>query len=312
MSTHLVLGAGPIGTRVALLLAEAGAHVRVVTRSGSGPDHPGVERVRADAADAPRMRALAADAVALYNCANPPYTRWGTDWPPISRALIEAAASSGAVLATVGNLYGYGRVTAPIDDRTPLAPSDHKGEVRAQMWRDALQAHEAGRVRAVEVRASDYADAGSNSHLSRNAPAVLAGRTAWVLGGADQPHTWTATSDTARLLVDAAADESAHGRAWLVPSAAPRTQRQALGDVAAAAGVAAPRVRVVGPRALRAVGVVVPLVRELAGTAYQFTAPFTVDHTATVEHFGWQPRPWEETVDRVVSGVRSPATAGVL
>ena len=301
MSTHLVLGAGPVGTQVALRLADAGADVRVVTRSGSGPDHPRVELVTADASDAARMRELASDAVAVYNCANPTYTRWDTDWPPISAALLEAAAAAGAVLATVSNLYGYGRVTGPIDEQTPLAPCDHKGEVRAAMWREALAAHEAGRVRVVEVRASDYADAGASSHLARNAPAVLAGRTAWVLGGADQPHSWTTTSDTARLLVDVAADPGAHGRAWLVPSAPPRTQREALGDVAAAAGMPAPRVRVLGPRALAAAGLFSPMLRELAGTSYQFTAPFVVDHSATVSHVGWQPEEWSQTVTRVAS-----------
>lgn len=311
MSTHLVIGAGPVGTRVALLLAQSGASVRLVTRSGSGPDHPAVERVVADAGDAARMRALATDAVAVYNCANPPYTHWDTQWPPIAAALLEAAAASGAVLATVSNLYGYGTVTGPIGDHTPLAPSDHKGEVRMRMWLDAAAAHEAGRVKVVEVRASDYADAGANSHLARNAPAVLAGRRAWVVGDADQPHSWTTTHDTARLLVDVAADERAHGRAWLVPTAPPRTQREALGDVAAAAGGRPPRVGVLGPRALRTVGLVAPVVRELAGTAYQFTSPFVLDHSTTVDLVGWGPQPWDETIDRVVAGARHAATTKV-
>lgn len=310
MSTHLVVGAGPVGTRTALLLADAGARVRVLTRSGGGPDHPNVERVAGDASDETTVRSLATGAVAVYNCANPAYTRWDTDWPPIGRALLEAAASAGAVLATVSNLYGYGRVTGRMGPDTPLAPSDHKGEVRARMWQDALAAHEAGRVRVVEVRASDYADAGANSHLARNAPAVLTGRTAWVLGAADQPHSWTTTHDTARLVVDLAADDRSHGRAWLVPSAPPRTQREALGDIATAAGARAPRVRVLGPRAMRAVGLVAPMVRELSGTAYQFTAPFVVDDSATVSHVGWGPEHWDDTVRRVVEAARSTVGAG--
>ena len=310
MNTHLVVGAGPIGTRTATLLADAGAHVRIVTRSGSGPDHPGVERVAADAADAPRMRSLAVGATAIYNCANPTYTRWDTDWPPIAASLLEAAASADAVLATVGNLYGYGRVSGPMGHDTPLAPSDHKGEVRVRMWQDALAAHEAGRVRAVEVRASDYADAGGNSHLSRNAPAVLAGRTAWVLGAADQPHSWTTTHDTARLLVELASDERAHGQAWLVPTAPPRTLREALSDIAVAADVAQPTVRVLGPRALRVVGLVAPMMRELSETSYQFTAPFIVDDTATRDLVGWGPESWEQTLARVVAAARSTQPVG--
>ena len=310
MDTSLVVGAGPVGSRVALLLAERGSAVRLVTRSGSGPDHAAVERVAADASDGGRMCALAAGTVAVYNCANPAYTRWGTDWPPIAAALLEAAEASGAVLATVSNLYGYGAVTAPIGADNPLDPCDAKGEVRVRMWLDALAAHEAGRARVVEVRASDYADGGAGSHLARNAPAVLAGRTVRVIGDADQPHSWTATGDTARLLVDLAGDDRAHGRAWIVPTAPPRTQREALGDLARAAGVPAPKVSALRPRAMRALGLVVPMLRELAGTAYQFTAPFVVDDSATRDLVGWGPQPWDETVARVVDAARTAATAG--
>lgn len=311
MSTHVVVGSGPIGTRIALLLAEAGDHVRVLTRSGGGPDHPQVERVAADASDTPALLSHVAGATAIYNCANPVYTRWDTDWPPIAAALLEAAASTGAVLATVSNLYGYGRVKGAIGPDTPLDPCDHKGEIRVRMWQDALAAHEAGRVRVVEVRASDYADAGANSHLARNAPAVIAGRRAWVVGSADRPHSWTTTHDTARALVQLAADETAHGKAWIVPSARPRTQREALGDIAQAAGARQPRIGVLGPRVLRTVGLAVPMLRELSGTAYQFTAPFVVDDAATRSHVGWQAQAWPETVERVVDAARTTAASGV-
>ncbi len=308
-STHIVIGAGPIGSRVATGLAEAGHRVQVVTRSGGGPEHPSIERVRADASDTGRMRELATGSAAIYNCANPAYTRWDTDWPPIASSLLRAAQHSGAVLATVSNLYGYGRVNGPMSHQTPLAPNDHKGEIRAQMWRDALAAHQDGTARVVEVRASDYADAGDNSHLARNAPAVLAGKSVWVLGAADQPHSWTATADVATLIVAAAADPTAHGQAWLVPSAPPRTQRQALGDVAERAGLPAPTVRTLGPRALRLTGTVSPMMRELSGTAYQFTAPFVVDDAATREHFGMQPQAWDDTLRAVIAHARGADSA---
>jgi nucleoside-diphosphate-sugar epimerase len=310
MSFHLVVGAGPVGTRTALMLAEAGTQVRVVTRSGGGPEHPLVERVAADASDASAMRRHATGATAIYNCANPAYTRWDTDWPPIAAALLEATASAGAVLATVSNLYGYGRVEGPIGADTPLNPCDHKGEVRVQMWRDALAAHVAGDARVVEVRASDYADAGASSHLARNAPAVVAGRRARVLGSADQPHSWTTTHDTARLLVSLAGDENTLGRAWIVPSAPPRTQREALGDIANAAGAPRPRISVLGPRAMRTMGAVVPMLRELSGTAYQFTAPFVVDDEATRRQVGWDAQAWPHTVGRIVDAARGTITAG--
>ncbi len=301
---HLVIGAGPVGSAVAQLLADQGEHIRVVTRSGTGPDHGNIERVVADAADAGRIAELARGAQAIYNCANPAYTRWDTDWPPISASLLSAAESSGAALATVSNLYVYGRADGPMAHSTPLAPVEHKGEVRAQMWRDALRAHESGRVRVVEVRGSDYADAGDNSHLARNAPAVLAGKSVFVMGAADQPHSWTAVKDVARLLVVAAADPTAHGQAWLVPSAPARTQQEALDDLAHVAGVPTVKTRALGPRVLRTIGLLSPMMREVSRTAYQFTGPFVLDDSVTRSHFGMQPQPWHETLNDVLAAVR--------
>src|SRR5215472_18462824 len=82
MSEHVIVGAGPVGSATARLLAERGEHVRVVTRSGSGPEHPAIERIAADATDAERLTTLTEGAAALYNCASPQYHKWFTDWPP--------------------------------------------------------------------------------------------------------------------------------------------------------------------------------------------------------------------------------------
>ncbi|WP_091412327.1 NAD-dependent epimerase/dehydratase family protein [Friedmanniella luteola] len=300
---HVVVGAGPVGSTAATRLAEQGHRVRVVTRSGSGPVRPGVECMAADAADAPAMARLSEGASAIYNCANPSYTTWTTAWPPLSASLLSAAEASGAVLAAVSNLYVYGPVDRPMTEQTPMCSRDSKGRVRTQMWRDALAAHQAGRVRYVEVRASDYPDApGATSHLSRHVAALRAGRTCQVMGSPDRAHSWTATGDVVALLLAAAADPTAYGRAWHVPSAPPRTQREALTDLAAAAGLtAAPKVRGTSPALLRAVGLVVPVVREIAGTVYQFADDFVIDDSAAREHFGLTHTPWPDTVRRVLA-----------
>ena len=86
MSLHVIVGAGPVGSGAAKLLAERGERVRVISRRGSGPDHALIEKVSADATDAGRLSDLTAGAAALYNCANPAYHRWLTDWPPLAAA----------------------------------------------------------------------------------------------------------------------------------------------------------------------------------------------------------------------------------
>jgi len=288
MSLHVIVGAGPVGTAVARLLADRGERVRLLSRRGSGPDHPSIERVAADATQADRLSELAAGAVALYNCANPLYHRWLADWPPIAAALLTASERSGAVLAVTSNLYGYGPVDGPITDATPLAATHPKLRVRADMWREALARHQAGRIRVTEIRSSDYIEANSILSFVLAKP-ILSGKRAYVPGALDVPHSWTAISDAARTLVTVAADSRAWGRAWLVPTQPPLTVRALAARFASVAGAPAPKLSVIPYPVLWTVGLFLPLARELRATRYQFVKPFVVDSSTTEKTFGLAP-----------------------
>ena len=306
MSKHVVVGAGPIGTATASLLAERGHEVVIVTRSGSGPTHPAVARVAADASSSAAVIEIATGAVAIYNCANPAYHRWPTDWPPLAAALLTAAERSGAVLATVSNLYGYGPVVGPMTEDLPLVAQGHKGRTRVQMWRAALAEHDAGRVRATEVRGSDYIAPGPSSHLGdRVVPRLLARKKVAVLKSADTPHTWTSVDDVASLLVTVAADERGWGRAWHVPSNAPRTQREAVGDLCRVAGVDPVKVSEHPAAMMRLLGVFNPVIREFAEVSYQFEKPFILDSSAATTTFGLASTPWDDVLARVVASYRA-------
>lgn len=287
MSNHVVVGAGPIGTAVAHLLAERGDRVRMITRSGGGPDHPLIERVAADASDARRLTALSAGAETVYNCANPKYTEWERRWPPMNDAMIAAAKAAGAVYVITGNLYGYGpRPDGHMDENTPLAAVGRKGRVRIRMWRDALDSG----VPTVEVRGSDYVGAGAVSVLSAVLlPAIRTGRTAWVPGDPDLPHSFTYTGDMARTMVALAGDERAYGRAWHAPTPPAVSIRELADRYTDLTGQPRLRLRSLPRSVMRAAGLVVPLARELAEMDYQFYAPFQMDSRLTEETFGLTP-----------------------
>ncbi len=288
MALHVIVGAGPVGTATATLLADRGEQVRVVTRSGGGPEHPSVERVRADATDADRLASLAEGAAALYNCANPLYHRWLTDWPPLAAALLAAAERSGAVLATASNLYGYGEVHGPITAETPLSATHPKLRLRADMWRAALAAHEAGRIRATEVRASDYIEANSIFSVALAKP-LRAGKRGYVPAALDVAHSWTSIADVARTLVTAATTERAWGEAWLVPTNPPLTVRELATRFTAANGLPQAKVSSLPYAVLWTAGVFSPLLRELRATHYQFARPFVIDASHTEQTFSLTP-----------------------
>jgi len=303
MALHVIVGKGPVGTTTAELLASQGHQVRVLSRSG-GRSTDAIEHRQVDAVDAAAVVAAAPGAAAIYNAVNPQYHRWVTDWPPVATALLTAAERTGAVLVTMGNLYGYGRPTGPMTPDSPLAATDTKGRVRARMWADMLAAHEAGRVRVTEARAADFVGPqvpADHSHLMRQLPALEKGRRAWVVGDPDVPRGWSSMDDVAATLAVLGTDERAWGRAWHVPSAI-RSQREALTDLAAALGKPAPKVSGIPWPVLRAVGLASPMMREVVDVRHQFDQPYVIDATATTATFGLTATPWDDVVAASVAG----------
>jgi nucleoside-diphosphate-sugar epimerase len=308
MALHVVVGKGPVGTSTAEALVARGHQVRVLSRSG-GRSTDAVEHRQVDANDPDALTAASRGAAALYNAVNPAYHRWATDWPPVAAALLTAAERTSAVLVTMGNLYAYGRPTGPMTPDSPLAATDTKGRVRLAMWEQALDAHRAGRIRATEARAADFVGPqvpAGHSHLVRQLSALRKGRRAWVVGDPDVPRSWAYMGDVAETLATLGTDERAWGRAWHVPSTPARSQRQALGDLAAAMHAPEARVSGIPWPVLSAVGLAVPMMREVVAIRHQFDQPFVIDSAETTATFGLTATPWDEVVTATVSAAVVP------
>ena len=304
--THVVVGAGIVGSTLAELLANDGQDVIVITRSGSGPTHKNIKRVAADVSDLSKLLEIAPSAVAIYNCVNPPYHRWAQEWPPIATSFLGYAEKTGAVLVTCSNLYGYGPVEVPMTEDLSLNAPGVKGKVRAQMWLDAKDLHDAGRIKATEVRGSDYVCAGEQSRVgTRVMPKILAGKAAQVLGDIDVEHTWTYPLDVARLMQIVATDPKAWGKAWHVPSNEPKTQQELVSELAAVAGIKNPKLSSVPNVMWNLLGLFNPLLKELKETAYQFQRPYILDDSAARKTFGMQPTEWKHILREVVAENRA-------
>ncbi|MFD3327367.1 NAD-dependent epimerase/dehydratase family protein [Streptomyces sp. NPDC058701] len=312
MSIHIVVGFGPAGAATARLLAEQGHAVRVVTTSGRSPE-PGIEHVALDATDTERLIEAARGAVAIHSCAAPPYRRWAVDWPPLASSLCAAAEATGAVLVLLGNLYGYGPVDGPLTEELPLAATGPKGKVRAAVWEQARTLHEQGRIRAVEVRASDFFGPGvtDGGHLAgRVVPRILRGKPVSTLGDPDAPHSWTYLPDVAEALARVAGDERAWGRPWHVPTAPAQSVRSMADRLAAEAGSGPVAVRGLPSAILAVAALVSPLIRELGEVRYQFDRPFVVDSSAYEGAFAVRATPVDEQVKATVDWWRERRAGG--
>ncbi len=277
---HVVTGAGPVGTAIALQLAEAGHPVRLLTRSGSGPEHPLVDRRRVDVSRGDVLAAHFEGAAAVHHCIHASaYTAaaWRTELPGTEQVVMDAAGKAGAVVVFPESLYSYGPVEEPMTEDTPRTATRGKLGIRAEL----LRGRAAHATPTVSVIASDfYGPLVRTSHAGeRLVPSLLAGKRVALVGSLKQPHSFTYVPDLARAMITAALTPALWGRVLHAPTAPAITQRELAEALARAAGAPAPKLSVLPAWVLKVAGVFSVDSRELAETSYQFSRPFVLDST---------------------------------
>jgi nucleoside-diphosphate-sugar epimerase len=315
----LVVGTGPIGLLVARELIARGRRVRAVNRSGRRPPTlpSEVEVVAGDVLDARVSASFGAGAAVVYNCTNPPaYNRWGEFLLPMHEAIVAGAAAAGAKLVVMDNLYMYGPTNgAPIREDTPFRTDEAKTRrlTRIAAHRFLMEAHEKGRVRLAIARASDYFGPFASERASFVATATFraaaAGKAVSFPIAVDQPHTFAYLPDIARGLVTLGERDEALGRVWHLPSPETVTPREFLELVFAAAGQR-PRIRVIGPLGLRAIGLVIAEMRGYSEMFYEWREPYAVDASAFTTAFGGAPTPLRQAIAETMAWVRDNPRAG--
>jgi nucleoside-diphosphate-sugar epimerase len=304
---HVVFGTGQVGRAVADRLAKIGVAVRTVSRHQPAGLADGVDWRAADGSDPEAATIAAKGASVLYQCLNAPYTQWPERFPPLQRGVMAAAERTGALLVSLENLYGYGPTGGrPMTEDLPLSASTVKGRARAAMTADLLAAADAGRVRIAIGRASDFFGAGvTESTLGERVVGnAVAGRRADFLGNPDLLHTYSYVPDVAAGLVTLGTDERAIGQVWHLPGPETVTTRALLDLVADVVGHPV-GVRTVPKLVVRALGLVNPMMRELAEMAYEFDEPFVLDTTKYQSTFGAAGTPLPAAISATVAWYQS-------
>ncbi|RLV48992.1 NAD-dependent epimerase/dehydratase family protein [Nocardioides mangrovicus] len=307
--TYVVTGAGPVGWTVTEQLADAGHRVRVLTRSGSGPEREGVERLAVDAGDPAALSDAVTGAAALFHCIHgTAYAArtWREELPKADRVVMDAAGAAGAVAVFPESLYSYTDSTRPMTEDNPRNRPGGKSAVRAEL----LHGRAEHPTPTVSVVASDFVGPRvATSHMGeRIVPPVLAGKKVRVLGSLDQPHSWTYVPDLARAMITAARREELWNSVLHAPTAAPRTQREMVHAFADAAGVQIPEPGLIPSWVMRGIGLVHPGTREVAEMLYQFENPFVLDSTHSQELLGFAPTPTEQVAAETVAWWRAEAS----
>lgn len=306
----VVTGAGPVGWTVAEQLARQGHRVRILTRSGSGPEHHLIEKRAVDVTDRALVAASLAGASAVFHCIHgSAYSAkaWERELPPAEETILAAAGEAGAVVVFPESLYSYSEPDRVMTEDGPREARGGKRGVRTAL----LRARAASATNTVSVVAGDFfGPRVRSSHAGeRMVPRILARRPLQVVGSADQPHSFTFVPDLAAAMIKAAQTPALWNRVLHAPTNPALTQRQLAGALAEAAGVPRPRVGVLPGWLLRAVGVFSADIRGLAETLYQFQRPFVMDSAASEAALDLRPTPLPEAARMTVDWWRLEAPA---
>ena len=291
---HVVTGAGPVGTTVALQLADQGH-----TRSAAHPvrQRPGAPARSSGGGSTPpgpsSWRPRSSEPRAVYHCIHGSKyaaSTWRAELPAAEQAVLDAAGTVGAVVVFPESLYAYGPVDGPITEDLPRAATGGK------LGRAGRPAAGTGRV----------VDA---DRQRRRLGLLRAARPHRPRGRADGPHDpgrrddrgWSPASTTALLHLRArpgGGDDPCcrhPGAVELRPARADRTGRD---PACSWSSVRRRRPPCRGPRWARSrrgrsgrPASSREQSRELAETAYMFTEPFVLDSSRSEERLGLSPTP---------------------
>jgi len=308
---HVVFGTGQVGRALAARLSGLGIAVRSVSRHRPAALADGVDWRAANANDPEAATEAASGAAVVYQCLNAPYIQWPDLFPPLQRNVLTAAERADALLVTLENIYGYGPTGGkPMTEDLPLAATSSKGRTRAAMTGELLAAAEAGRARITVGRASDFFGAGVRQSClgARVFANALAAKRADFIGDPSLLHTYSYVPDIAAGLATLGTDKRAVGQIWHLPG--PETvATQEIMDLVAVELKHPVGIRNVSKFALRAMGLVNPMMRELVEMSYQFEEPFVLDTTKYESTFGVSGTPLATAITDTLNWYRSQASA---
>ena len=281
MSGHvIILGAkGRFGRAVTQAFLSAGWDVRLFARSWQGAtESAGCSRIAGDAFDAELLTKAADGCDVIINALNPPYPQWTQDLPRFTNSVIKAALSTGATVMIPGNVYNYGaRMPSRIDESTPHNPTTRKGCLRVDM-EQAYQNAAAKGLRTVMLRAGDFIEREKTGNWFDSYIADKIGKQRAVYPGPlDLDHAWAYLPDMARAMVALAEKRAdfADYEEFVFPGYT-LTGRQLIDSLERVTGH---RLKVGGVPwpLIRFLGLVMPLMREVAEMRYLWRTPHGLD-----------------------------------
>jgi nucleoside-diphosphate-sugar epimerase len=296
---HVIIGAGgSVANALTQQLIEAGESVKLVSRKPVTA-FPSATWQYGDLLNKDQVLNAMKGASVVYMCAGLKYETkvWENQWPLIMQHLIDGARTSNARLIFFDNVYMYGLVHGAMKEDTPYLPVSKKGQVRAMIANQLMEAAGKGLIRATIARAADFYGATSlNSFYDSQVLAKYAKKQkAQWLGNTATKHSFTYIPDAGRGMYLLGAHPEYDSQIWHMPTAPALTGKEFL-EMAAAVMETKPSFMRINHFMVKAIGIFNKQIGEIAEMYYQYQYDYIFDSGKFEKAFGMLPTPYEEGI----------------
>lgn len=300
-----ILGAGgAIGSELARELSQYTHKIRLVSRNPQQVNATD-ELYPADLSNPAQVDQAIAGSDIVYLTVGFEYSIkvWREKWPPLMQHVIEACKKHHAKLVFFDNVYMYDQDHLHhMTEETPVKPSSKKGAIRAQIAQMLMTAVQKGELTALIARSADFISRKNSVLVETVYKNFLKGKKADWFADVNKIHSFTHVHDAAKATALLGNTPDAFNQVWHLPTdKTPLTAKQWIGLFAKEMQVE-PKYRVVPVWLLGALGIFMPLMKELHEMAYQYDRDYFFDSSKFEKRFGYIPISPEEGVKTIVEG----------
>ena len=229
---------------------------------------------------------------------------WRDQWPKLMKATIAACVKHKARLVFFDNVYLYDvKAIGHMTEDSPINPASKKGMVRKEIAEMIMKEVNAGNLTALIARAPDFY--GPDNEKSFLIETVFKNikkgkRPNWFID-ATKKHSFIYTPDAAKATAILGNTPEAYNQVWHLPTDKNTLTVHEWVALFNKEMNTSKKVMVLPMFMLKALGIFVPLLREMPEMMYQYDRDYFFDSSKFNKHFNFTPTTYEMGVKQIVN-----------
>jgi nucleoside-diphosphate-sugar epimerase len=232
---------------------------------------------------------------------------WQKLWTPLIENTIDACVQNSAKLVFFDNIYAIGGNNVNhITEESPFSPTSEKGKVREDVNRIILEAIEKRKINALIARSADFfgGDKADNSFLMISIyENLMKGKKAQWFCNAKKVHSCSYVPDLAKGTAMLGNTNAAYNQIWNLPTDSTKTTGEGWINLFAEELKTNNQYEVLPGWGMKALGLFVPILREMYEMRYQFDRDYFFDSSKFNKFFNYTPTTNQEAVRQTLRAI---------